>query len=117
MLSPRVPPCCPFLVITTLPKVSLPGTVEAKGTYRTGLEANPASRDHSEQTPWRSYSGLASPAPRTCPPWRSVSMLGRGPVQLPRPALGESESQYPGRSQDWFAKPRLDTVEFTVHET
>lgn len=73
--------------------MSLPGTVEAAGTYRTSLKANAASKDRSEQAPWRSYYGLASPAPGTCPPRISVSMLGRGRVQLPRPALAESLSQ------------------------
>lgn len=73
-----------------------------KSTYRTGLGAKPASRDRSGQAPWRSYSGLASPAPRTCPPWRFISMLRRGPVPLPRPALAESASQCPGRAQAWF---------------
>lgn len=63
----------------------------------------PARRDSSGQAPLRSYSGLASPAPRTCPPRRSVSMLERRRVQLPRPALAESPSQCPGRAQDWFA--------------
>lgn len=54
---------------------------QPEGTYRTGLGANRVSRGHSGQAPWRSYSGLASPAPRTCPPWRLVSMPGRGPVR------------------------------------
>lgn len=88
------PPC---------PKVSLLGTVEATGTYCTGLEANAASKDRSEQAPWRSYYGLAFPAPGTCPPRSSVSMLGRGRVQLPCPALAESLSQCRGRDLDWSA--------------
>lgn len=63
---------------------------------------NPVSRDRSGQAPWRSYSGLASPGPRTCPPWRFVSMLRSGPVLLLRPASAESASQCPRRAQDWF---------------
>lgn len=59
-------------------------------------------RDRSGQAPWRSYSGLASPAPRTCPPWRFVSMLRCGPVPLPLPASAEMASQCPGRAQDCF---------------
>lgn len=60
------------------------------------------SRDGSGQAPWRSYSGLASPAPRTCPRWRFASMLGRRPVPLPRPASAEMASQRPGRAPDAF---------------
>lgn len=74
-------------------------TVEARGTYRPGLGANPASRDCSGQAPWRSYSGLASPAPRTFPPWRFISMLG-----LPSPAFRGVAFPVPSRAQEWFRK-------------
>lgn len=93
------------------------GTVEARRTYRTKVGAKPVSRIHSGQTPWRSYSGLASPAPRTFPPWRFVWALGRGPVPLPLPASVESASQCPGRSRYQFRGSLGLAVRFTVQET
>lgn len=59
------------------------------------------SRGHSGQAPLRSYSGLASLAPRTCPPWRLVSMPGARTGALLRPASAEMASPGPSQAQGW----------------